>query len=63
MAEVMTREQLFSRHPDEWAVIIEPVCGEGGAFVSGLVLVHTPDRAAATELTRRIGNSTRRSFA
>jgi hypothetical protein len=54
MAEVMTWEQLFTRYPDEWAVIIEPECGEGRAFVSGLVLLHTPDRAAAMELTLRI---------
>jgi hypothetical protein len=54
MAEVMTFEQLSSRHPDEWAVIIEPEFNKTGGFASGLVLLHTSDRAAATELTLRI---------
>ena len=55
MAEVMTWEELFTRHPNEWAVIVEPeVTDRNRCFESGLVLLHTSDRSAATELMLRI---------
>jgi hypothetical protein len=55
MAEVMTWQELFTRHPNEWAVIVEPeVTERNRSFESGLVILHTPDQAAATELTLRI---------
>lgn len=44
MAEVLTIDEIESRFPDEWILVIDPVSGPDLKVRSGVVAAHSPDR-------------------
>ena len=47
MSERMTYEQIEKRFVGEWVVVRDFVRGDGAIIRDGVVVTHTPDRAAA----------------
>jgi hypothetical protein len=47
MDEILTREEIEKRYPNEWVMIEDPDLDEQNEVVRGRVIAHSPDRLTA----------------
>jgi len=47
MDEILTREEIEKRYPNEWVMIEDPEVDEHNEVLGGKVISHHPDRATA----------------
>ena len=47
MDEILTREEMEKRYPNEWVMIEDPEVDEHNAVLRGKVISHHPDRLTA----------------
>jgi len=50
MDEILTREEIEKRYPNEWVMIEDPEVDEHNEVVQGKVIAHSPDRLTAYQV-------------
>ena len=50
MDEILTREEIEKRYPNEWVMIEDPEVDEHNEVLGGKVIAHSPDRLAAYQV-------------
>ena len=53
MNEVLTRDEIYERYPDEWILLADPETDAGQAILRGAVLCHSKERDAVYGFAKR----------